>query len=150
MFQKAQSIAVQKNENFYEALTKIYLGWLCTEKEDYDKAIAFYLDALSYFEAFESSGEFPVDTATVCNNLAYCYAEIEGDLEKGISYAIRACQAIERLGSNEKDAEEAKEFYKQKLKGYFEKWKTDSDNEDFEAWYQNTVLEGNGWEGTQK
>ena len=150
MFQKAQNIAAQKEEKYYLALSRIYLGWLCTQKEEYDGALAFYQDALGYFESFESSGDFPVDTALVCNNLAYCYAEIEGDIEKGISYAIRACQAIGRLDLDVKGAEEEKEYYKQKLKGYFEKWKTDSSDDDFEAWYQSVVLDGEEWSGWEE
>ena len=146
MFYKAQSMAIASGEGLYAAKSKIYLGLLCIKREEYQKAIDIYQDARSYYE---SVGRDPVDLALVYNNLAFCYVEL-GGWEEGMPYAVKACQAMEESDPTRTGAREGRDNYKQRLKRYFKKWKPNSNDEEYEVWYQNAVLEGNGWEEEQK
>lgn len=140
-FKEAHSQAVEKDSGFYAARAVRYLGWLCSEREDYQEAIAYYQEALDFFDSEESSGEYPYETALIYDNLSECYEKADGNLEEAMTTAIKACQTIERLDSATEDAKEQQEKYKQKLKTKFEQWGSDLSEENFESWYQSTVLD---------
>ena len=147
IFQKAQSIAIQKGEDYNAADAKIYLGWLYIRKEAFQEAIDIYQEALNYFE---SSGDSSYDLALVYNNLRYCYEKMEGGWKTAMPYAIKASRTIEQLNLTEEGIKEEQEKYKQNLRIFFKAWKPGSSDNEFESWYQKVVFEGEDWESNIK
>ena len=144
-FIKAHSLAARKKEDYYANLAKMYQGRVCIEKEAYDEAIEHCQEALKYFAPLEVYGDYAATIASIYNNLAYCYTKTEENWEVGIPYEIKACRAIERATIYVVNEKEWKVYYKEKLKTSYEKWRPDSNEDDFEKWYKRVVIYREDW-----
>lgn len=141
-FLKALRLSKEAGREYYSGLANLYLGVTYSDKEEYGKAINSYKQSLDFFETTE---KYVSNTATVYNNLAYCILEDSGKWEDGMPYAIKACQTIEKTDPLTEEDKADQDFYKEKLRTFYDKWKSDAGDNDFEEWYQKTVLDGEEW-----
>lgn len=141
-FTKALKLSGEAGKEYYSALANLYLGVTYADKEEYEKAIDSYKLSLNFFE---TTDKYLSNTATVYNNLAACVLEDSGQWEDGMPYAIKACQTIEKTDPLTEDAKADQDAYKKTLRTYYDKWKSDAGDQDFEEWYQKTVRDGEEW-----
>lgn len=141
-FLKARRLCKEAGREYYSALANLYLGVTYSDKKEYGKAIDSYKLALDFFETTE---KYLSNSATVYNNLASCILENGGKWEDGMPYAIKACRTIEKIDPLMEDDKADRDFYKQNLRTYYDKWKSDAGDSDFEEWYQKTVRDGEEW-----
>ena len=142
-FLKARRYRQEAEKDYYYASASQWLGQLYTELEEYRQAIASYEEALVFFEMDKQHLR---EKAKIYNNLAYCIIKESGEWENAILYGIRACQCIEEADDDSEKLEEEKEELKLKLKDrFYDEWKPEASDEEFEMWYQKVVLEGKDW-----
>ncbi len=143
-FCKAQEQSEKAGNEYQYALSSLYLGKLYVEEGEYDKATENYNKALNFFEA---DLDYSRVTALVFNHLAYCCKEKSGNWQDGIEYAIKSCQVTEETGVSTEEEKEDQREYKRILKEkYYNEWKPEATDEEFQIWYQRVVLDGEDWE----
>lgn len=136
-FQKALKLGEIQGNRYYMAIAEQYLGWLSSENEEYDKSTDMYNKALDFFE---TDKRYLSDAAFVYNNLAYNAVKVSGNWEDGFPYAIKACQAMEKIDLLTEEDKMYKEDYKYKIRQYYNKWKAEAGDADFDMWDRKSVV----------
>lgn len=143
-FLKAQKISDDLNEEYSCAHASQWLGGFYEERKDYDAAIDNYYRAVDYFITDERYLDMEV---YAYKHLAHCVKMSSGRWQDGIKYAILACQAAEEAEmSTEKEMEDQRECKRILKEKYYNEWKPEATDEEFEIWYQRVVLDGEDWE----
>ncbi len=143
-FLKAKEISQKAENDYYCALSSLWMGEWYVDMKEYRQAIDSYEEALEFFG---TDLRYPIDKAKIYNNIGYCMIQENGNWEDGILYGILACQAIEETGDTSEEIEEEREDFKRRLKErYYDEWKPDATDDEYEAWYQRVVLDGEDWE----
>lgn len=143
-FLKAKEISQEEEDDYACAGSSLWLGELYTDLGEYRKAVDHYEEALDFFR---TDTQYPMEKAKIYNNAAYCMIQESGNWEDGILYGIKACQALEEAGDDSEEIKEARERFKQRLKErYYDEWKPDATDDEYEEWYRRTVLDGEAWE----
>lgn len=143
-FIKAQKISLELDEKYNYAHSSLWLGGFYEEKENFNMAVENYNKAI---ECYKTDKSYLSIEVYAYSRLAYCCKQINDRWQDGIGHAVRACQAAEETGVSTEEEKEDQREYKRILKEkYYNEWKPEATDEEFEIWYQRVVLDGEDWE----